>query len=1053
MAWNFRRRIKILPGVHLNFSKSGITTSIGTGHASVTFGKNGTYVNTSIPGLGLYNRQKVSSGQSDPVPSTAQNQPSSIVSDTVSQDSYEVTSQNMQGVKNAILAAIRQRKELCRDVTETESALSSSKFKLVASYVLLYGLIIRSISRGIKDDINAQKLALLQLQEHIDHCHIELEVDFDEPIRDAYTRVEESFKKVCAAQTIWDVVDEQSVDSVATRSFASTAVQRKEVTFGIGPIPDIKWVLDPMRLRSANGGDIFIFPNFFVVYSSVQQFAVVGMDEVKVAFRAIQYQELSTIPSDTKVVQQTWFKVNKNGTPDKRFKGNYQIPVVRYGEISFNTGTGLNEKYHVSNYEAVEDFANALRAYQEMINSLAEIPVGARKNDSVLQHGGTQPGESSHPTDPPLFGKKVVIEPTPQTRVTEQQVAEAQRAAKELENSIHDPLRKELKKIGEVSLAKDLLRLDIGDLMSRVAGCQGDISRAEGQFYLDIQSSMRPRMFAQWTVEAAMEMMHSTLKTSSNPFVKPSTLRLMEDHDLANGTKYAALVRDLFCQIASLTAGADGVITAEEAALLKVMMAVMRTERSVLEGSSLENSIPSEWLSRLYAVRDELRALVQKASSDVMQFLNQATIVGPGGTPQKIDSLEAQLPIDVTYLVSTLAKRRGHGTNRDIAVICAFRPGQSSSDEIPRSVFTEEMRGRVMSMDFSGQTLCKPPIVTLAEKCDEINGTAYAPGFGAAYARLLLVIGDHDPSSEVHEVVEELSRLMGTLPQDDVVARKVPSKPDVKQSSDELLKDIFDELHSLIGLPTVKQDVIDLANGIKVDQIRKSQGLKCVDRSLHLVFCGNPGTGKTTVARILARIYKALGVVSKGQLIETDRSGMVAGYVGQTALKTKKLLEQALGGILFIDEAYSLAKGADSDDFGREAVETLLKFMEDHRDDLIVIVAGYPNEMRDFLESNPGVQSRFTKSIQFEDYVPAELLEIFNVLCKESDYRLSEDAAASLATILQSAYDARTRNFGNARFVRNMFESAIARLANRVAISGKTDTDSLVTITKEDIQS
>lgn len=285
-----------------------------------------------------------------------------------------------------------------------------------------------------------------------------------------------------------------------------------------------------------------------------------------------------------------------------------------------------------------------------------------------------------------------------------------------------------------------------------------------------------------------------------------------------------------------------------------------------------------------------------------------------------------------------------------------------------------------------------------------------------------------------------------------LVKKRIKDREQAEQKEHERrIQEIMDELNGLVGLDNVKQEIQSLINLIKIRKLREKMHLPEMDMSYHMVFTGSPGTGKTTVARLVAKIYKELGILSEGNLVETDRSGLVAGYVGQTAIKVHEIVEQAIGGILFIDEAYALANPDIQNDFGTEAVDTLVKLMEDNRDNLVIIVAGYTEEMQTFLKSNTGLVSRFNKFIDFPDYSKEELVEIMGVMAENAGLTIEETARDRVYELMEKKSPQEWETFGNARGIRNMFEKFIMNQANRLVMVDSPSVEELTLIKEEDV--
>ena len=449
---------------------------------------------------------------------------------------------------------------------------------------------------------------------------------------------------------------------------------------------------------------------------------------------------------------------------------------------------------------------------------------------------------------------------------------------------------------------------------------------------------------------------------------------------------------------------------------------------------------------------------MKKGRAAYAQMEEACALLVKSGNWQRVGASDIQLFLDM-YTQSLLLKMAQH-TGSVSEAMKAFIAGVPSRDVLSIGKAGGEA---ALNIGYKNRSFAEgtPLLLRCCVAMDDKDGTASAQQFVSGVSQLLYAAADVDGSiggaamnfitsylgslrtflltraagrhaGAAQEMTRRVDVPGGNKPAGDApAAQEKAAAPEKK--AEKTLDELMAELDSLIGLDGVKREVRSLINLIKVRKMRQAHDLKVMDMSFHMVFTGNPGTGKTTVARLIAQIYKQLGFLSSGQLVETDRSGLVAGYVGQTAGKVTEVVKSALGGILFIDEAYALARKGMDNDFGREAIDTLVKLMEDNRDDLVVIVAGYTDEMHDFLTSNPGLISRFNKYIDFPDYTDDELMAILAMNAKRQGYAVTQEANAVVRGMLEGMSVSDRLDFGNARGMRNTLEKLVQEQANRLA--------------------
>lgn len=955
MAINFRKRKKVLPGVYLNFSKNGISTTIGPRGANINIGKNGTYLNTGIPGTGLYSRQKIGGNSSNPSFTPSNNFTSNF------NKVYKIipTSKSLEELRKHIEEARNERHKLVNEIQNQQRYTQKLERKLKNNQSGIWKIFAKKETiEKLREEVKEANEYLADLYKHYEESQANINIESDKEFQEQYLKVRDAYNNLSKSNKIWDIVSERA--STETKSAAKSSIDRKEVRFTFDDIDFILSEHSAFHLENADGDNLYIYPAFILQLNHAGAITLIDLHELCFRFHRQRFlEEKSTTPSDTQVVDYTWAKVNKDGSPDKRFVGNYQIPVVEYGAFEFSTNSGLKEVYYISDVQLAENFANEFRKYLSLFTSFPEEFKTHKNIDKMNDNYVVDHDSLSNEDLDPLFedaARLIVMYQEGSTALIQRKL-----------------------KIGYNRAGRIIDQLEAVGIIGAFDG-----TRAREVLITD---------------EHSLEKFLDNLKTRK-PSSRSSEFSFEYYNLLKDFSTNAEHVRDSLIENDVLSAkfglkATEIKISIPYLIIYELCQISYKITQNKIKETSLEATGLSLIANRLFV--DSGTDFLEEGYSAVVDFYESGKLINVTNSVLEIGQSEA----------------------------VKFNISAKDSELIWKDDLTKKL----------------PILVALKHQDDTLFDK---------YCQFLYHFANIITKADSNVTTEEELLLKGIYK---AIQNPLPQKENLTKvilNPAETLDEVLNELNSLIGLHEVKSEINTLLNFIKVQKAREQSGLKSSSLSYHIVFTGNPGTGKTTVARIVAKIYKHLGILTDGQLVETDRSGLVAEYVGQTAVKVNNTVNSALNGVLFIDEAYSLV-GENKDDFGKEAVATLIKRMEDDRDKLVLILAGYTNEMSDFIDTNPGFKSRFNRYISFPDFLPSELFEIFESNCNKLDYQLTKEAKTKMIAIFENAYSTRDQSFGNGRFVRNIFEKVLEQQANRIAKESHLTKEILTTITEDDI--
>ena len=1076
MAWSFRRRVKIAPGVHINLSKSGVGASFGPRGAKVSVGPKGTYLHTGIPGTGIYNRQKIGPGLGKETPSST---PSGFSSPNSSPSDPVVPTND--------------------NTSENGGCLHIIMWVLCISSAILIGVLIHGLSKTEKE--------LQSIQEqygNVDYSQMEeqdsigesqeyyqgLEARNNVELTIRVTPLEVKLREfrwlliiliaifvltVCWLLTHMPKPSNTSPDQEITKTIehlrgliekTNDPLKKKILGNYLGHIlsEDAENRLKPLAEKwtkryQKNPGQkceeqLHIFEQQYKDASDEAKTLIIDVDGELSELEKNNYKDFCDSYKAFKASNRAWSILSS--VRNSELKSSAYTTVER-SPVVLKTGTfvhlqsafqvplfpGVNKiPYYfyprfvihgnsIDKFDVIEIDKIELRYKSTRFIETGNKPIDAKQVDTTYKYvnkdGGPDRRYSYNPVMPVLLYGDIKIMPFGDTY--------------------------------QVSNNEAAMQLDLA-FKTLKAGCLSK-NKANDEHSDDGHNNN----------DLIEPQVHSNIITNHDELLKAAaklavTNQRVSTSDIQRGLGVGyARASKILDELETLSIIGPMSGSSQREVLIKDLDTLAAIFSYIDSNMSSRGCVNEQYFNDLLTAAKSLQSFGKRLSlnNEFCKVVDD-TISGNVKWNGKLltdgkDKIPVFLWTDVIHSYMGLGHELNLSSNEGLGILIyntmmvkpTFTFDYSMLDHYRKNLVESSetfTRNTVASM--SGNTN-----VFLLEFCLKEFDKQLHNQYVVLLYRFASLIAKADKNITASEA-EWLKKIMALKePEaiDDVIKSVDPisqPQPKKKTSPAKLRSAAADELNALIGLSSVKTEIDTLTNYIKVQKMRQEKGMKVTPVSLHCVFTGNPGTGKTTVARIVSEIYKELGLLQKGHLIETDRSGLVAEYVGQTAVKTNKIIDSALDGILFIDEAYSLVDGGNSD-YGKEAISTLLKRMEDDRGRLVVILAGYTNDMKRFIDSNPGLQSRFNRYIEFPDYTADELFQIFEANTKKYEYSLTEDASTKLKSILNEVVDHKDKNFGNGRFVRNLFEKVIENQANRISLASEVTAESLATIEEEDI--